>query len=87
MQPTSYLLLSRWVRYAGSPSVVNKSADPLQSGSIIVNDLCRFEWLVVMGSRPSLIGIPEIQFIESIQSPAHMDLKWSARHCRIYCDL
>jgi len=48
---------------------------------------CRFtvaEWLTnltatleVMGSRPSLSDISEIYFLESIQSLAQRDLKWS----------
>jgi len=43
------------------------------------------EWLThsiamleVMGSRPSLGDISEIYFLESIQSLAQRDLKWSA---------
>jgi len=37
--------------------------------------------LEVMGSRPSFREISEIQFLESIQSPAQRDFKWSVWHC------
>jgi len=33
--------------------------------------------LEVTGSRPSFCDISEIRFLESIQYPAHRDLKWS----------
>jgi len=52
-----------------------------------INVNCRFtvaEWLTylaamleVMGLRPSLGDISEIYFLESIQSLAQRDLKWS----------
>ena len=52
---------------------------------------CRFtvaEWLKhshatleVTGSRPTFGGISDIYSLESIQSPARRDLKWSVCHC------
>jgi len=39
------------------------------------------------GFVSSLGNISQIYFLESIQSLAQMDLKWSVWHCRIDCDL